>query len=443
MSLRERILKRGGRWGIRALRLALASHDHQQRGFIAPEDFRTALATYGIANPTLEDSMTFLDSIPDARVLPAPTGSSSSSSDTPRMVNTFVVMNALCGAVSRDVLRAVSYAFQVVRARYLAFQGLHSGGNAAQTVTAQRTNPTLQFLCCEVFLTAHPDVESSKVSHRDALFCFYTLWGLNRDAAVSQEAFLQFHVDFLVNFPPQNAIALVQRMWDTNSADAAKDELEAMPQLVPDRAASDLVFQSVDANGNGHLSLAELDLAVMRLWPTMNFKPAIMRAYKLAEKSGDGFLNKDEFFEFLLYLVTYNSLLAKFRQIDQNKDGRISLDELKQKKNVLGLAYLGDVELRNLFKEMDRNNGGSVLFEEFCMCIAKRQGITQLEKATNQFEDPKAPSPKTAAHVPARLASAQAAVSSARGTLHPVRTPALNPRVGGGRMVRSASAHAK
>ena len=49
-------------------------------------------------------------------------------------------------------------------------------------------------------------------------------------------------------------------------------------------------FKKMDNNGNGLLSLAEIDKAVLHLYPSFNHKPALMRAYKSADKSGDGFI---------------------------------------------------------------------------------------------------------------------------------------------------------
>ena len=39
----------------------------------------------------------------------------------------------------------------------------------------------------------------------------------------------------------------------------------------------------MDYNGNGALSLAEIDAAVVELYPGFNNKPALMRAYHAAD----------------------------------------------------------------------------------------------------------------------------------------------------------------
>ena len=41
------------------------------------------------------------------------------------------------------------------------------------------------------------------------------------------------------------------------------------------------LFDRMDCNGNGGLSLAEIDKAVLELWPQFNHKKALMRAYRV------------------------------------------------------------------------------------------------------------------------------------------------------------------
>ena len=83
--------------------------------------------------------------------------------------------------------------------------------------------------------------------------------------------------------------------------------MAAMPQLVmPDKAARGKLFHEIDVNGNGGLSLAEIDKAVVSgqigkamHCPDFNHKPALMRAYKAADTDGDAFIERREFFKLL------------------------------------------------------------------------------------------------------------------------------------------------
>ena len=62
------------------------------------------------------------------------------------------------------------------------------------------------------------------------------------------------------------------------------------PLVAPTKAEREKLFKRMDYNGNGALSLAEIDKAVLELYPGFDNKPALMRAYKAADVSADGFV---------------------------------------------------------------------------------------------------------------------------------------------------------
>ena len=64
---------------------------------------------------------------------------------------------------------------------------------------------------------------------------------------------------------------------------------------LPDKETRSALFQRMDYNGNGGLSLAEIDKAVVELYPEFDHKRALMRALKAADASGDGFIGRSEF----------------------------------------------------------------------------------------------------------------------------------------------------
>ena len=62
------------------------------------------------------------------------------------------------------------------------------------------------------------------------------------------------------------------------------DDLEQTIQaLAKDPAALAAEWRSLDFNGNGKVSLAEIDKYVVERYPLLNHKPALMRAYKVFE----------------------------------------------------------------------------------------------------------------------------------------------------------------
>ena len=89
--------------------------------------------------------------------------------------------------------------------------------------------------------------------------------------------------------------------------------------VMPDREARNTLFDAIDFNGNGALSLAEIDKAVVSGFlgkamhcPDFDHKPALMRAYHAADASHDGFIERSEFMKLLKYLVYFNNLWHKF-----------------------------------------------------------------------------------------------------------------------------------
>lgn len=124
-----------------------------------------------------------------------------------------------------------------------------------------------------------------------------------------------------------------------------------------------------DSNGNKKLSLAEIDLAVINLLPQFaNDKPALMRAYRDCQEHG--FVYFKDFEKLLQKLVFYDQIFKKFQKLDLDKDRRLDFTEFKKGFKILGLS-LNEDELKAAFKEADRDGFGMVLFEEFCLFLAK------------------------------------------------------------------------
>ena len=70
----------------------------------------------------------------------------------------------------------------------------------------------------------------------------------------------------------------------------------------------------MDFNGNGSLSLAEIDKAIVELWPQFDHKRALMRAYQAADRNGDGMIDFKEFMD------RYETLIRKVRDNNLSPD---------------------------------------------------------------------------------------------------------------------------
>ena len=139
---------------------------------------------------------------------------------------------------------------------------------------------------------------------------------------------------------------------------------------MPSKKERAALFKRMDNNGNGGLSLAEIDKAVLELWPEWDHKPALMRAYKTADVSGDGFIERREFRLLLKYIVYFNELWDKFEEIDSDGDRRLSEDEFAHGSRVVGLSLSAE-EAAAEFANVDGDGGGFVLFDEFCAWAAR------------------------------------------------------------------------
>ena len=149
---------------------------------------------------------------------------------------------------------------------------------------------------------------------------------------------------------------------------------------IPDKEKALELFDQLDGNASGKLSLAELDKGVIVLFPEFNHKKAIMAAYKAADLSGDGFVSRSEFGYFLRFIVYYNHLWSIFAALDKDNDHRVSKEEFVKAADKLDLGRDAD----EVFDEMDVNGGGMVLFDELCAWLAQHKSDWGADEAESE-----------------------------------------------------------
>lgn len=149
-----------------------------------------------------------------------------------------------------------------------------------------------------------------------------------------------------------------------------------LPIARAEKDARKKLFKQFDPNGNGILSLSEVDKGirdVLCLDEVFDAKPAIMRAFQIAKActkskrdKGDDYIEFREFRYFLLSLRQYFEYWEAFTRTDADGDKRISLKEFKaaQSKIEVWVGKIDDIEAE--FKKIDKNGGGFILFDEFC-----------------------------------------------------------------------------
>ncbi|XP_065897320.1 flagellar calcium-binding protein TB-17-like isoform X1 [Dysidea avara] len=149
------------------------------------------------------------------------------------------------------------------------------------------------------------------------------------------------------------------------------------------RAKRKKMFRDFDPNGNGILSLSEVNKGirdVLHLDAVFDAKPAIMAAFTAAKasqksargKAGDDYIELKEFRFFLLALRQYFEYWVAFNRVDVDHDKRISLVEfMENSKMIEGWVKMPVNEAT--FNEIDTNKGGHILFDEFAKWAIKKE----------------------------------------------------------------------
>lgn len=161
------------------------------------------------------------------------------------------------------------------------------------------------------------------------------------------------------------------------------------------KAQRKAMFKEFDPNGNGILSLAEVDKSVrdvLKIDEIFDAKPAIMRAFQIAKnctkskrgETGDDYIEFREFRFFLLSLRQYFEYFEAFSRVDKSGDNKISLVEFVDAKDKIEV-WVGKIDAEEEFKKIDTNNGGSILFDEFCnWAIAKNLDLEDDDDDLNE-----------------------------------------------------------
>jgi hypothetical protein len=123
------------------------------------------------------------------------------------------------------------------------------------------------------------------------------------------------------------------------------------------------MFKQFDPNGNGHLSLAEIDLGVKQVLQCeelFNVKPVLRRAY-FAAKNKDGkqsgpnadFIELGEFRTLLWYMRKYFEYWVMFDMLDASHDHRLQFEEFERALIEIQKWGLCNVDAKAIFDEID------------------------------------------------------------------------------------------
>merc|ERR1712217_488953 len=122
------------------------------------------------------------------------------------------------------------------------------------------------------------------------------------------------------------------------------------------------MWHRIDYNGNGIVSLAEIDKFVVENYPLLDHKPASMRAYKATCVAGDEKLvPKKDFKRLLGHIFYFNKIFWFFDHVDVDKDRRLTFEEFRWFLHITNLN-MSEKQIRDEFHRADQNGGGVILF---------------------------------------------------------------------------------
>jgi Ca2+-binding EF-hand superfamily protein len=166
--------------------------------------------------------------------------------------------------------------------------------------------------------------------------------------------------------------------------DMRDESIDGAKRLFKDKEKLKKLWDRIDFNNNQMVSLAEIDKMVVELadspgedqaiWASFDNKPALMRAYKrttLKDGDGDSWVERREFVPLLRNLFFFNKLWRIFDDFDVEDDRRINAWEFRAGLGSLGFN-MSERAASMEFATIDINDGGQILFDEFCgYCITK------------------------------------------------------------------------
>jgi len=135
------------------------------------------------------------------------------------------------------------------------------------------------------------------------------------------------------------------------------------------------MFKAFDPNGNGLLSLAEVDKGirdVLNVEEIFDAKPVIMRAYQATKEVGvkhgisqhPDYIHKAEFRVLLVYLEEFFKVWESFAGLAADVDHRLTKEEFTNGWDQLK-GWAGGKSSEEVWQIIDKSGGQHVLFTDF------------------------------------------------------------------------------
>lgn len=133
-------------------------------------------------------------------------------------------------------------------------------------------------------------------------------------------------------------------------------------------------FDLFDTDGTGEINVSELTTAMK----TLGFDTKNQVIYKMIEEmdtEGDGVISFDEFLDMMTARIsdknTRDDIERVFKLFDSNRNGYISLDDMKRVAKELG-EDISDKELQEIIQRADLDSDNQLTLEDFYQVMTRK-----------------------------------------------------------------------
>jgi calcium-dependent protein kinase len=157
----------------------------------------------------------------------------------------------------------------------------------------------------------------------------------------------------------------------------SSQEVEELKQL----------FKKLDKNGDGRLTYSELKDGFEKIMGNCITEAELNSIIDSVDQDKDGFIEYEEFLRTAISVKNYmneDNLRHAFNQFDDNKDGKLSINELKR---ILGVS--NNELIMDLIQSIDKNSDGYISFNEFSDLMKKVLNRTIQEVKDNKIKEKK------------------------------------------------------
>lgn len=171
---------------------------------------------------------------------------------------------------------------------------------------------------------------------------------------------------------------------------AATEHIDAKTGLTPEQLEEiRTAFDAYDENGDGVLTLEEIAGVMYKLGQVPSI-PELRSMFREVDVDGDSTITFVEFCQLMAPRLNKpqfsdESLTKVFKKFDKDKSGSISISELQQAFEMLGVKHT-DAEMQDLFALADDNGDGLISFDEFrAMFLSEAKKPTRLTAASKSW----------------------------------------------------------